>query len=122
MLANHRSHIKNANEQHEPPEAVDPARDRDYIARVIAIDGSTVPTTVRNGYPGAEAALMPIAVVVLGLRAIKNADPKRIPSPSEIRDMQALYAALPDCNVAQRGYPSDSPKRYFRRTIYHTLQ
>ena len=121
MLANHRSHIKDANEQHELPEAVAPARDRDYIARVIAIDGSTVPTTVRNGYPGAEAALMPIAVV-LDLRAIKNPDPKRIPSPSEIRDMEALDAVLPGCNVAQRGYPNDSSKRYFRRTIYHTLQ
>lgn len=83
MLANHRSHIKDANEQHELPEAVAPARDSDHIARVIAIDGSTVPTTVRNGYPGAEAALMRIAAVVLGLRAIKNPDPKRILAPAK---------------------------------------
>lgn len=117
--------IKDANELHELPDVVVPARDRDYIARVIAIDGSTVPTVVRNGYPGAEAALMRIAAVVLDLRAIKNPNPKRIPRPSEIRDMEeceALDAVLPGCNVAQRGYPNDSPKRFFRRTIYHTLQ
>ena len=117
--------IKDANELYELPNIVAPARDRDHVVRVIAIDGSTVPAAVRNGYPGAEAALMRIAAVVLNLHAIKNSDPKRIPRPSEIRKMEecdALDAVLPGCNVSQRDYPNDSPMRFFRRTIYQTLQ
>ena len=117
--------VKDANEQHTPPAAVVPNRGCDRITRVIAIDGSVVPTTVRNGYPGAEAALMRIAAVVLDLQAIKNPDPKWIPRPSIIREMEqcdALDAVLPGCNVTERDYPNDSPTRFFRRTVYQTLQ
>ena len=117
-------YIQDANEQHELPDCISPERSHDRITRVIAIDGSVVPTAVRNGYPGAEAALMRIAAVVLDLQAIKNPDPKRIPRPSEIRDMEqcdALDAVLPGCNVTQRDCPNDSPTRFFRRTIYQTL-
>ena len=118
-------YIQDANEQHELPDCITPDRSHDRVTRVIAIDGSVVPTAVRNGYPGAEAALMRIAAVVLDLKAIKNPDPKRIPRPSEIRDMEqcdALDAVLPGCNVTQRDHPNDSPTRFFRRTIYQTLQ
>ena len=117
--------VKDANEQHTLPNRIDPARSHDRITRVIAIDGSIVPTAVRNGYPGAEAALMRIAAVVLDLKAIKHPEPKQIPRPSEIRDMEqcdALDAVLPGCNVTQRDWPNDSPTRFFRRTIYQTLQ
>ena len=117
--------VKDANERHEPPAPINPERSHDRITRVIAIDGSIVPTAVRNGYPGAEAALMRIAAVVLDLAAIKNPSPKRIPRPSEIRKMEqcdALDAVLPGCNVTQRDWFDDSPSRFFRRTIYQTLQ
>ena len=117
--------IKSANEQHEPPASVNPGgRGCDRITRVIAIDGSTVPTKVRNGYPGAEAALMRIAAVVLDLQAIKNPNPNWVPRPSEIRQMEncnALDAVVPGCNVTEKDYPGDSPTRFFRRTIYRTL-
>ena len=117
--------VKDANERHEPPMPINPERRQDRITRVIAIDGSIVPSPVRNGYPGAEAALMRIAAVVLDLKAIKNPDPKRTPRPSEIREMEqcdALDAVLPGCNVTQRDCPNDSPTRFFRRTIYQTLK
>ena len=117
--------VRDANERHELPNSVDPNRSHNWITRVIAIDGSIVPTVVRNGYPGAEAALMRIAAVVLDLKAIKNPDPKRVPRPSEIREMEqcdALDAVLPGCNVTQRDCPDDSPSRFFRRTIYQTIQ
>lgn len=116
--------IKDANEQHELPASVNPQRGCDRITRVIAIDGSTVPTPVRNGYPGAEAALMRIAAVVLDLQAIKNPDPRKIPRPSQIRDMEdcdAMDAVLPGCNVTEKDRLGDSPTRFFRRTIYQTL-
>lgn len=117
--------IKDANEQHELPAVLSCDRGYDHITRVTAIDGSTVGAAVRNGYPGAEAALMRIAAVVLDLQAIKNRDPNWIPRPSEIRNMEecnALDTVLPGCNVTERLYPDDSPQRFFRRTIYQTLQ
>ena len=117
--------IKDANEQHELPTVVRPDRKHDRVTRVIAIDGSTVSTAVRNGYPGAEAALMRIAAVVLDLPAIKNPNPNWIPRPSDIRRMEecnALDAVLPGCNITERLYQDDSPQRFFRRTIYETLQ
>ena len=117
--------IKDANEQHELPAVVSPEGGYEHITRVIAIDGSTVSTAVRNGYPGAEAALLRIAAVVLDLHAIRNPDPNWIPRPSVIRSMEecnALDAVLPGCNVTERRYPDDSPRRFFRRTIYQTLQ
>ena len=117
--------IRDANENHRLPEVVSPERSTDRINRIIAIDGSTVSSSVRNGYPGAEAALMRIAAVVLDLRAIRDPHPKRIPRPSEIREMEkcdAVDAVLPGCNVTQQGYIDDSPTRYFRRTLYQTIQ
>lgn len=117
--------IKDANEQHALPTSINPARGCNRITRVIAIDGSVVSTSVRNGYPGAEAALMRIAAVVLDLHAIRNPDPKKIPRPSQIREMEdcdAVDAVLPGCNVTERDRPGDSPTRFFRRTIYQTLK
>ena len=117
--------VKDANERHELPTPIIPERSHNRITRVIAIDGSVVPSPVRNGYPGAEAALMRIAAVVLDLKAIQNPDPKRIPRPSEIREMEqcdALDTVLPGCNVTQRDCPNDSPTRFFRRTVYQTLK
>ena len=116
---------KDVNDQHVLPAIVDPDRHEHQITRVIAIDGSTVGTVVRNGYPGAEAALMRIAAVVLDLQAIRGRNPKWIPRPSDIRRMEdcdALDAVLPGCNVTERDHPDDSPQRFFRRTIYQTLQ
>ena len=117
--------IKSVDEQHEPPVSVNPDRGHDHITRVIAIDGSTTPTAVRNGYPGAEAALMRIAAVVLDLQAIKNPNPNRVPRPSDIRRMEdcnALDAVIPGCNVTEDACLDDSPTRFFRRTIYRTLR
>ncbi|MXX87301.1 MAG: hypothetical protein F4Y71_12685 [Acidobacteria bacterium] len=116
--------VKDANEKHPLPASVNGARSPDHINRVIAIDGSVVSAPVRNGYPGAEAALLRIAAVVLDLDKIRNPDPRRIPRPSEIREMEqcdALDAVLPGRNVTERDHPNDSPRRFFRRTIFRAL-
>ena len=116
--------VKDANEKHPLPDTVEGGRFPDHITRVIAIDGSVVSAPVRNGYPGAEAALLRIAAVVLDLEKIRNPDPTRIPRPSEIREMErcdALDAVLPGRNVTEKDYPNDSPRRFFRRTIYRAL-
>ena len=116
--------VKDANEKHPLPDTVESVRLPDHITRVIAIDGSVVSAPVRNGYPGAEAALLRIAAVVLDLEKIRNPDSGRIPRPSEIREMEqcdSLDAVLPGRNVTEKDHPNDSPRRFFRRTIYRAL-
>ncbi len=118
-------HKKDANERHTLPDQVQPNRTIDEITRVVAIDGSIAPGSISNGYPGAEAALMRIAAVVLDLKAIRNPDPKWVPRPSEIRELEncdAVDAVLPGCNVSEAGIINDSPSRFFRRTIFRALQ
>ena len=115
---------KDANEKHCLPTSVEGMRSPDHIKRVIAIDGSVVSTPVRNGYPGAEAALLRIAAVVLDIDKIRNPDPHWIPKPSEIRGMEqcdALDAVLPGRNVTERDRPNDSPRSFFRRQLFGAL-
>ena len=118
-------HKQDANKQHELPVIIEPQRSDDTITRVVAIDGSVVAGTISNGFPGAEAALMRIAAVVLDLQAMRKPEPNWIPRPSEIRELErcdAVDAVLPGCNVSQAGIKHDSPSRYFRRTIFNTMQ
>ena len=111
---------------HELPAQLDPQRNSGNIRRIIAIDGSTVTHQVQNGYPGAEAALLNLAAIVIKLKELR-AIPSRnyIPSPREIRDLEqcrTLSAILPGCNIVRRGEPKDSPKRFFRATLRKELE
>ena len=107
-----------------PPAELAPSRGHDRISRIIVIDGSTVRGEVRNGYPGAEAALLQLAAVVIGLKALRDIPPGSIPRPSVIRDMEnpsTLDAVLPGRNVVRRDVADDSPERFFRSTIHDLL-
>ena len=106
------------------PKALTPPRGSDSITRIIVIDGSTVPHAVRNGYPGAEAALLQLAAVIIDLSVLRNIPPGSIPRPSTIRDIEdcrTLDAVLPGRNVVRRGVTQDTPKDYFRFTIQEML-
>lgn len=108
----------------DPPKALRPPRGNDAVKRIIVIDGSTVPSAVRIGYPGAEAALLQLAAVIIELKALRNIPPGTIPRPSVIREMErctTLDAVLPGRNVVRRNVAGDSPKRYFRFTIHEML-
>ena len=108
----------------EPPPALSPPRGKNRITRIVVIDGSTVTSAVRIGYPGAEAALLQLAAVIIDLGALRNIPPSSIPRPSTIRGMEdcrTLDAVLPGRNVVRRGVADDSPKRYFRFTIHQML-
>ena len=110
---------------HDLPTRLEPQRDVGNIKRVVAIDGSTVTHQVQNGYPGAEAALLNLAAIVIRLQAIRNIPRKYIPSPREMREIeecQTLSAVLPGRNVVRHNEPEDSPKRFFRATICDELQ
>ena len=108
----------------EPPHALTPSRGFELITRIIVIDGSTVTHAVRNGYPGAEAALLQLAAVIIDLSALRSIPQRSIPRPSAIRDMEdcrTLDAVLPGRNVVRRGVPGDTPRTYFRSTIHEML-
>ena len=110
---------------HEPPGNLDPPRGIGRIKRVIAIDGSTVPHRVENGYPGAEAALLNLAAIVIKLEAIRDIRRDYIPSPREMRDMEqceTLSAVFPGRNVVRKDKPEDSPKQFFRATLCKELE
>ena len=108
----------------EPPEALTPPRGQDRVTRIIVIDGSTVTSAVRIGYPGAEAALLQLAAVIIDLEALRSIPPASIPRPSAIRGMEdcrTLDAVLPGRNVVRRDVADDTPERYFRFTIHQML-
>ncbi len=110
---------------HEPPGSLELERGAGRVKRVLAIDGSTVTHRVKNGYPGAEAALLNLAAIVIKLEAIRDIPRDYIPSPREMRDMeqcQTLSAVLPGRNVVRKNEPEDSPKRFFRATISKELE
>lgn len=108
----------------DPPAELAPPRGRNAVSRVIVIDGSSVVSEVRNGYPGAEAALLQIAAVVIDIGALRNLPQGTIPRPSAIRameDPQTLDAVLPGRNVVRAGVTGDTPEQFFRHTVYETL-
>ncbi len=108
----------------EPPPPLTPPRGVDLISRIIVIDGSTVTHAVRNGYPGAEAALLQLAAVIIDLSALRSIPRGSIPRPSAIRDMEdcrTLDSVLPGRNVVRRSVPGDTPRTYFRFTIHEML-
>lgn len=110
---------------HEPPGSLDPTRGVDRIKRVIAIDGSTVTHRVENGYPGAEAALLNLAAIVIKLEAIRDIARDYIPSPREMRDLEqceTLSAVFPGRNIVRKDRPEDSPKQFFRATLCKELE
>lgn len=107
-----------------PPRTLTPSRGHDRITRIIVIDGSTVSSAVRSGYPGAEAALLQLAAVIIDLSALRNIPPGSIPRPSVIREMEdctTLDAVLPGRNVVRRDVVDDTPRRFFRFTINDVL-
>ena len=111
-------------ETSEPPRTLMPRRDQNTITRIIVIDGSTVTGDVRSGYPGAEAALLQLAAVIIDVDALRKIAPGSIPRPSAIRDIEdctTLDAVLPGKNVVRRDVDDDTPKQFFRYTIHEML-
>ncbi len=117
--------IQDATEQHALPATVGPRGLMPNITRVIAIDGSHISSRVKNGYPGAEAALLRIAAIVLDIEKVRNPGHRTFLSPKEMRDLErcsAVDAVIPGRNVTEKGRQDDSPIRFFRRTIWEILQ
>ncbi len=95
----------------------------DKITRVLAIDGSTVSEKIKDGFPGAEASLVQIALVSIDLNILDTHSKQKIIPPSAFNEMDkaaTLQCVLPGCNVAKSdGTP---PRDFFRQSIYEALQ
>ncbi len=115
-------------EKSEPlslPTRLNLKRDESVLKRVVAIDGSTTTHTVENGFPGAEAALLNLAAIVIKIQAIRDIPDDYIPGPREIRELEScrtMSAVLPGRNIVRNEEPSDSPKRFFRATLCKELE
>ncbi len=89
---------------------------------VLAIDGSYLPVAVQNGYPGAEAAYITVASVMLNAARLRELDQQRPVEPKVFRatqESEALDDLLPGRNVV---YEDDgSAKVSFRRALFNML-
>ncbi len=98
---------------------------RDWIPRrVIAIDGSNLVHKVKNGFPGAEAGLVQISVVSIDMSQLAAVRPREIPRPRIFHSMEratTLDAVLPGANVTRKDRNDDSPRRFFRSTVFDAL-
>ena len=93
------------------------------IDRVIAIDGSLITETLKNGFPGAEASLVQLALVYIDLRKLKMREPGKIIPPKAFNEMDSAYTlqtVLPGRNIVRDdGLP---PRDFFRTAVYEALQ
>jgi hypothetical protein len=93
------------------------------ITRVLAIDGSIVSEKIKNGFPGAEASLVQIALVSIDLNKLDEHSGQKIVPPRAFNQMDkaaTLQCVLPGCNVAKSD--GTAPKDFFRQSIYEALQ
>ena len=117
--------VRNAPEPHEFPPALQMERSTDSVNRIIAIDGSDVTREVQNGFPRAEASLVNLAGVVIKTDALRSFRRDDIPSPSQLRDIEAIKtmsAVLPGPNVVGKNESQGTPTEFFRWTVRKELE
>lgn len=116
--------VTSENSSHALPARLTPERNQESITKILAIDGSTVTKRVKNGYPGAEAALFNLAAIIIYLNRLREIPENYIPGPDEIRrieDCKTLSAVLPGCNVVRKDELNETSKQFFRNTLYEEL-
>lgn len=92
--------------------------------RVIAIDGSHVTHQVRNGFPGADASIVMISIVLIDVSKLNKLEDDKIPSPqvfSTMDDATVIDAVLPGANVVGKDENLLTPKKFFRREVFETI-
>ena len=92
--------------------------------RSDALDGSSVTQRVQNGFPGAECSLVMLSVVFIDISKLAGIGSDEIPSPRIFHEMDrahTLDAVLPGSNVVRKRDAADTPRRYFRATVFDAL-
>lgn len=90
---------------------------------VLTVDGSFAPVTIKNGFPGAEAAYITVASVLLDLQKMKELDKYRPIDPKEFQKLEqagSIDCAVPGSNIVFEG--ETSAKSSLRRALFETLQ
>lgn len=85
---------------------------------VLAIDGSYAEVSVDNGFPGAKAAYITVAAVLLKLKLMRELDAARPVDPRvfrETRTTDPVDAVLPGCNITFEG--ELNPRASLRRGV-----
>jgi hypothetical protein len=89
---------------------------------VIAIDGSNIPSPLRDGYPGAEVGYVTVASVILNLALLDELDKSRPVNPvayRETEDAESIDSVFPGCNIVIDD--ERSAKGSFRKVLYEVL-
>ncbi len=90
---------------------------------LIAIDGSHAEISIKNGFPGAEAAYITIASVILDLEKMRELDQQRPVNPKKFKKTQkaeSIDGALPGCNVVYEG--ESSAKASLRKAVFEIFK
>lgn len=90
---------------------------------VLAVDGSYNLVEVKNGFPGAEAAYVTVASVLIDMAKMRQLDQQRPVDPQQFRTIEktgSTDCALPSCNIVFEG--EQSVKDSFRRAFFEILQ
>lgn len=69
---------------------------------IIAIDGSCLPVTVENGFPGAEMGCITVASVLLDLAKMRELDKERPADPRKVRETRetsSIEKIVPGANI-----------------------
>jgi hypothetical protein len=89
---------------------------------VVAIDGSDMPTAIRNGYPGAEVGYITLACVAIDVKRMRELDSARPVNPVEFRKIEqpnSIDGVLPGCNVIVGD--AGCAKESLRRVLFELL-
>ncbi len=90
---------------------------------VFAVDGSYNTVAIENGFPGAEAAYVTVASVLIDAAKMRQLDQQRPVDPKEFRTIEntgSTDSILPSCNVVFEG--EISVKDSFRKVIFEIFE
>jgi hypothetical protein len=90
---------------------------------LIAIDGSHAEISIKNGFPGAEAAYITVASVILDIEKMRELDQQRPVDPKKFKKTQtaeSIDCALPGCNVVYEG--ESSAEASLRKAVFEVFK
>lgn len=113
----------NARERIDATTVVTNIQPSEYVPDfIIAIDGSNIPVSVENGFPGAEMGYVTVASVLLDLAKMRELDKQRPADPRKVRrtrDTSSLDSALPGANVVVDD--DDSADASLRKVLFEVF-
>lgn len=123
LLGSYRVREPSADLQARPTLIIADVQPSDWLPHyVIAVDGSYATIPIRNGFPGAEAAYVTVASVLLDIDKMRRLDQYRPVDPAEFRTTEraeSIDSALPGCNIVYEG--DHSASQALRRAVFQVF-